>query len=110
MSRRGPIALSVASPLAALAITVIVGAVLFSLLGKSPGQALALFFVEPVRSARGWSELAIKATPLLLIALGLAVSFRARVWNIGAEGQFIAGAIADATISQIGEWMSGAGL
>ena len=94
MSRRGPVALSVASPVAALAITVLVGALLFSLLGKPPGQALALFFIEPVRSARGWSELAVKATPLLLIALGLAVSFRASVWNIGAEGQFIAGAIA----------------
>ena len=94
MSRRVTIALSVASPVAAVAITVVVGALLFSLLGKSPGQALALFFVEPVRSAEGWSELAIKATPLLLIALGLSVSFRASVWNIGAEGQFIAGAIA----------------
>jgi simple sugar transport system permease protein len=94
VSRRGSLAVSVASPVAALAITVIVGAVLFSLLGKSPGQALALFFVEPVRSARGWSEIAVKATPLLLLALGLAVSFRASVWNIGAEGQFIAGAIA----------------
>ncbi|HET7500870.1 MAG TPA: ABC transporter permease, partial [Kofleriaceae bacterium] len=94
MSRRGSLAVSVASPVAALAITVIVGAVLFSLLGKPPGQALALFFVEPVRSARGWSEIAVKATPLLLLALGLAVSFRASVWNIGAEGQFIAGAIA----------------
>jgi simple sugar transport system permease protein len=94
VSRRVTIALSVASPVAAVAITVVVGALLFSLLGKSPGQALALFFVEPVRSAEGWSELAIKATPLLLIALGLSVSFRASVWNIGAEGQFIAGAIA----------------
>lgn len=94
MSQRRAIALSVASPVAALAITVLVGALLFSLLGKSPGEALALFFVEPVRSARGWSELAVKATPLVLIALGLAVSFRASVWNIGAEGQFIAGGIA----------------
>jgi simple sugar transport system permease protein len=95
VTRRGSsLALSIASPLAALAITIVAGALLFSLLGKSPGQALALFFIEPVRSARGWSELAIKATPLLLIALGLAVSFRANVWNIGAEGQFIAGAIA----------------
>lgn len=94
MTRLGRVALSVASPVAALAITVIVGGLLFSLLGKPPGQALALFFVEPMRSAQGWSELAIKATPLLLIALGLAVSFRATVWNIGAEGQFIAGAIA----------------
>jgi simple sugar transport system permease protein len=94
VSRRGPVALSIASPVAALAITVVVGALMFSLLGKPPGQALALFFVEPVRGARGWSELAVKATPLVLIALGLAVSFRASVWNIGAEGQFIAGGIA----------------
>ena len=94
MSGRGRVALAIASPVAALAITVVVGGLLFALLGKSPGQALALFFVEPVSSARGWSEIAVKATPLLLIALGLAVSFRASVWNIGAEGQFIAGGIA----------------
>jgi general nucleoside transport system permease protein len=94
VTRRGSsLALAVASPVAALAITVVIAALLFSLLGKSPGQALALF-VEPLRSARGWSELAVKATPLVLIALGLAVAFRANVWNIGAEGQFIAGAIA----------------
>ena len=49
-----------------------------------------MFFVEPLRDGRALSELAIKATPLVLIALGLAVGFRANVWNIGAEGQFIA--------------------
>ena len=88
-----PLAIAFVSPLVALAITILAGALVFWLLGKPPGQALALFFVEPLRSARGWSELSVKATPLLLIALGLAVSFRANVWNIGAEGQFIAGAI-----------------
>lgn len=88
------LAVAVAPPLAALAITVAVGGLLFWLLGKPPGQALSLFFVEPLRSAQGWSELSVKATPLLLIALGLAVAFRANVWNIGAEGQFIAGALA----------------
>jgi simple sugar transport system permease protein len=86
-------AMAFASPLAALALTIVVGAVLFALLGVPPGQALALFFVEPLRSARGLSELSVKATPLLLIALGLLVSFRANVWNIGAEGQFVAGAL-----------------
>jgi simple sugar transport system permease protein len=52
-----------------------------------------VFFVEPVKSLYALSELSVKATPLILIALGLAVCFRSNVWNIGAEGQFIAGAL-----------------
>jgi simple sugar transport system permease protein len=53
-----------------------------------------MFFVEPVKSLYALSELSIKATPLILIALGLAVCFRSNVWNIGAEGQFVVGALA----------------
>jgi ABC-type uncharacterized transport system permease subunit len=87
-------AMSLLSPLIALAITVAIGVAMFSLLGKDPVLGLRAFFVEPVKSAQAWSELAIKGTPLLLIALGLSVCFRANVWNIGAEGQFILGAIA----------------
>jgi Na+/proline symporter len=68
-------AMSIASPLLALAITVVIGTILFVLLGKDPLRGLAVFFVEPVRSAYALSELAMKATPLLLIALGLAVCF-----------------------------------
>src|SRR3954454_12054878 len=86
-------AMSIASPLIALAITVVVGTILFALLGKDPLRGLAVFFVEPVRNVYGLTELAVKATPLLLIALGLALCFRSNVWNIGAEGQFIVGAI-----------------
>jgi general nucleoside transport system permease protein len=86
--------MSVASPLIALAITVVIGTVLFVLLGKDPLRGLAVFFVEPVKSVYALTELAVKATPLLLIALGLALCFRSNVWNIGAEGQFIVGAIA----------------
>jgi ABC-type uncharacterized transport system permease subunit len=92
-------ALAVAAPLAALGLTVVAGAILFSAMGKSPGAALAMFLVEPLRGAGGWSELCVKATPLALIALGLSVAFRANVWNIGAEGQYIAGAIAAAAIA-----------
>jgi simple sugar transport system permease protein len=86
--------MSVASPLIALAITVVIGTILFVLLGKDPLRGLAVFFVEPVKSVYALTELAVKATPLLLIALGLALSFRSNVWNIGAEGQFVLGAIA----------------
>lgn len=85
--------MSIASPLLALAITVVIGTLLFIALGKDPVRGLQVFFVEPVKSAYALSELAMKATPLLLIALGLAVCFRSNVWNIGAEGQFVIGAI-----------------
>ena len=86
--------MSYASPVLALAITVVVGVILFWALGKDPVKGLQVFFVEPLRSAYALSELSVKAVPLVLIGLGLAVCFRANVWNIGAEGQFILGALA----------------
>ena len=81
------------SPLLALTLTLLAGVVLFSLLGVPPGPALHAFFIEPVSSLYGWAELGVKATPLILIGVGLAVGFRANVWNIGAEGQLILGAV-----------------
>ena len=86
--------MSIGSPLLALAITVVVGIVLFAALGKDPVRGLQVFFIEPVRSAYALSELSIKAVPLVLIALGLALCFRSNIWNIGAEGQFVVGALA----------------
>ena len=81
------------SPVLALCVTVLIGVALFTLLGKDPVRGLQIFFWEPVRSQYALGELMVKATPLLLIALGLAVCFRSNVWNIGAEGQFVMGAI-----------------
>lgn len=83
-----------ASPVLALAITILIGVLLFVVLGKDPVKGLQVFFVEPVKSMYAVSELMLKATPLMLIALGLAVCFRSNVWNIGAEGQFVVGALA----------------
>ena len=85
--------LMLASPLVALAITVVIGVLLFIALGKDPLAGLQMFFVEPLNSSYALSELSVKATPLILIGLGLAVCFRANIWNIGAEGQFIMGAV-----------------
>jgi ABC-type uncharacterized transport system permease subunit len=99
--------LSIASPLLALAITVVIGACLFLVLGKDPLRGLAVFFVEPVRSVYALGELAVKATPLLLIALGLAVCFRSNVWNIGAEGQFVIGAMAASGVAMMATSSSG---
>ncbi|HEX5373722.1 MAG TPA: ABC transporter permease [Aquabacterium sp.] len=86
--------LSLTSPLIALVITVLIGVGLFVLLDKDPLAGLQMFFIEPLKSPYALAELSLKATPLVLIALGLAVCFRANLWNIGAEGQFIMGAVA----------------
>jgi general nucleoside transport system permease protein len=86
-------AMVLGSPLIALALTVIVGALLFIALGQDPATGLSMFFWQPIRSGYAWSEIAMKAVPLVLIALGLSLCYRANVWNIGAEGQYILGAI-----------------
>ena len=98
-----------ASPLLALLLTVLIGVLLFLALGKDPWRALQMFFYEPIRSAYAWGELSIKATPLLLIALGLAVCFRSNVWNIGAEGQFVVGAVAASGVALLADRSSPSG-
>jgi simple sugar transport system permease protein len=91
--------LALASPLLALILTVASGFVLFLAMGYDPAASLRAFFVSPVSSVYGLAELGVKATPLVLIAIGLALGFRANVWNIGAEGQLTIGAIAGGGIA-----------
>lgn len=92
--RDAPSALAdLAAILLALAITIGIGAVMFAALGVDAWRALGLFFITPLESSRAWGELSVKVVPLLLIGVGLAVAFRANVWNIGAEGQFMLGSI-----------------
>jgi general nucleoside transport system permease protein len=83
-----------ASPVLALLVTVVIGVLLFAALGKDPVRGLQVFFWEPIKSPYALGELMVKATPMLIIALGLSVCFRSNVWNIGAEGQFVIGAVA----------------
>jgi simple sugar transport system permease protein len=87
------------SPLLALLLTVLAGGALFMALGKDPLAGLAVFFIEPMSTVRGWSELGVKVAPLLLIAVGLAICFRANVYNIGAEGQLVMGAVAGGAVA-----------
>ncbi len=82
------------SPVLAVLTTVAAGTVLFAIMGFDPLQGLHTFFVAPINNAYGLAELGVKATPLVLIGVGLAVGFRANVWNIGAEGQLTMGAVA----------------
>ena len=98
---------SYGSPLLALLVTVVIGVVLFSALGKDPLRGLQVFFWEPVKSGYAIGELLVKATPLLLIALGLAVCFRSNVWNIGAEGQYILGAVGASGVALLADATTG---
>ncbi|MBL4667307.1 MAG: ABC transporter permease [Sneathiella sp.] len=81
------------TPILALVLTILTGMFLFSLLGIDPVEALRNFFILPINDQYGATELLVKATPLILCAIGLSVGFRANVWNIGAEGQLTLGAI-----------------
>ncbi len=91
------------SPVLALAVTVLIGVLLFVALGKDPVAGLRVFFWDPIKSPYALGELTVKATPLLLIALGLAVCFRSNIWNIGAEGQYVLGAIAASGVALLAD-------
>ena len=92
---------SALSPFIALFLTLIAGAILFSILGKNPISALYSYFIEPLTEVWSIHELLVKAAPLILIAVGLSVCFLSNNWNIGAEGQFIAGGIAGSILPVI---------
>ncbi len=86
-------AAAIASPLIASALTLATMALLFAVLGKDPVVALTVYFMEPLTDSYSLVELAVKAAPLTMIAVGLSLCYLANVWNIGAEGQFIVGAV-----------------
>jgi simple sugar transport system permease protein len=95
------------SPVLAVVLTLIGAAVLFAILGRDPIQAYRAFFIEPISTLYGVGELGVKGAPLILCAVGLAIGFRANVWNIGAEGQFILGAICGGGVGLFYEPMLG---
>ncbi|MCZ6454179.1 MAG: ABC transporter permease [Alphaproteobacteria bacterium] len=81
------------SPLIAVVLTLLASMVMFWVLGTNPLQAIHAFFIEPISTLDGLAELLVKATPLVLIGIGLSLGFQANIWNIGAEGQLTLGAI-----------------
>lgn len=82
------------APLLALAITLAVGSLLVAWAGAPVGQAYALLLEGGFGSRFAWSETLTRATPLILTGLAAAVAFKARLYNIGAEGQLYIGALA----------------
>lgn len=91
------------APPLAVVLTMIAGAIMFAALGKDPFEAIRLIFWDPLFSPQfsGFArpQLLVKAAPLVLIAIGLSLGFRAGIWNIGAEGQYIIGAICGAAVA-----------
>ncbi len=95
------------SPLLAALLTLLSGALLFALLGHPPLETLKVLLIDPLGDLYGVSELLVKALPILLCALGLAVVYNARIWNIGAEGQLLIGALAGSALAvNIIDWDS----
>ncbi len=98
------------APIIAAALTLVFGMLLFAALGKDPLTTVYVIFIEPLTEPFSRAELLVKGTPLVLISIGLSLGFRAGVWNIGAEGQFVVGAIAGgaaglAVYDQPGFWV-----
>ena len=95
-------ALEISAPVIAVLMTMIFGGILFSLMGKNPFEVIKLIFWDPIMSPTfseySRPQLVVKAAPLILIALGLSFGFRANIWNIGAEGQYIMGALLSGSI------------
>ena len=87
------------SPLIAIGLTIVTMSILFAILGKNPISALGVYFIDPLTDPYSLQEIAVKATPLVMIAIGLSLCYLANVWNIGAEGQFLIGAVA-------GSWLA----
>ena len=84
------------TPVLAVIATMIAGGLLFAVLGKNPFEAIRTIFWDPLFGEFAFyyrPQLLVKGGPLILIAIGLSLGFRAGIWNIGAEGQYIMGAI-----------------
>ncbi len=95
--------ISFLGPLFSIVLTMIFGGILFFSLGVDPVAAIKMIFWDPLMSETfaeySRPQILIKAAPLILIALGLSLGFKANIWNIGAEGQYIMGAIFGATFA-----------
>src|SRR6195952_3033768 len=91
--------IALVSPLIAIGLTIVTMSILFLVLGKNPITALGVYFITPLTDSYSLQEIAVKAAPLVMIAIGLSMCYLANVWNIGAEGQFLVGAVA-------GSWLA----
>ena len=99
--------LRVLTPVGAVVLTMVLGALIFTLLGYDGIGAVREIFLSPIVNSYKWQDLAVKAAPLIIIAVGLSIAYRANVWNIGAEGQYIVGAVAGTGVAILTNDMTG---
>jgi simple sugar transport system permease protein len=99
--------LRIITPIGAVLLTMVLGAIVFTLLGYDGVGAVREIFISPLVNSYKWQDLAVKAAPLIIIAVGLAISYRANVWNIGAEGQYIVGAVVGTGVGLATNTMTG---
>jgi len=95
------------APVLAVLLTMVVGAILFSSLGYDGVGAVLEIFTKPLTNPLKWQDLGVKAAPLIIIAVGLSICYRANVWNIGAEGQYVAGALGGTAVALLTMKMQG---
>ena len=96
-----------ATPVAAVILTMLIGAALFQVLGYDGLATVKEIFFTPILASYKWQDVATKAAPLILIALGLSFGNQAKIWNIGAEGQYIVGALAGAGVAYLTPGVTG---
>ena len=96
-----------ATPVAAVILTMLIGAALFQILGYDGLATVKEIFFTPILASYKWQDVATKAAPLILIALGLSFGNQAKIWNIGAEGQYIVGALAGAGVAYLTPGVTG---
>ena len=88
----------VVTPIAAVLLTMLIGVIVFDAIGINGQKAVVDIFLTPLLASYKWQDVAVEAAPLIIIALGLSIGNRANVWNIGAEGQYIIGALCAAGV------------
>src|ERR1700704_6403237 len=91
--------IALVSPLIAIGLTIVTMSILFMILGKNPILALGVYFIDPLTDPYSLQAIAGKAAPLFMIATGPSLCYLANVWNIGAEGQFLIGAVAESWLA-----------
>src|SRR6516165_6684562 len=91
--------MQIATPIGSVLMTMALGAVIFQLIGYDGPRAIYEIFITPIVASYKWQDVATKAAPHIIIALGLSLGNQAKIWNIGAEGQYIIGALAGAGVA-----------
>ena len=98
------------TPILAFGVALLIGGLVIGLMGRSPARAFQVYVIEPL--SQGWAiqEILLKATPLMLIGIGLSFCYRADRWNIGAEGQFVMGGLCGGGIAIATQGMATQGI